>query len=59
MDIMTKVEEIKKTLTLPLWAAKFIQRIINLDKGRWSIILTVEAGKRDWTILNMGGVEKP
>jgi hypothetical protein len=44
---------------MPAWIVKLAQRLMALEPGRWQIILTIDKDRQDWTVIQLGKVEKP
>jgi hypothetical protein len=44
---------------VPEWVLKFIQRLLALRPGRYQIILTIGKDNQDWTVTELGKVERP
>lgn len=42
---------------LPIWVSNLARRVLNLDNGRWSIVLTIDGNRKDWTVSSLGKVE--
>ena len=44
--------------TQPEWLRKFIARVLGLQPGRYTIVLSVYRDTCDWTVQQIGKIEK-
>lgn len=44
---------------MPEWVVKLARRLLALPDGRYSIVLTVDGQRRDWSVQPLGKVETP
>lgn len=43
---------------MPEWLVKFIRRLMGLSEGRYQVTLTIQKDAWDWTITELGKVER-
>lgn len=48
----------KEVQYIPVWLLKFCRRVLSLDDGRYTIVLTKSDGQQDWTVQRLGKVEQ-